>query len=309
MTGFVCYTGALAEYVARLGLKNGIRMLVSLAAHKMGLKPKRRAAALLECWTFFRYLNRERQVQVMAAAPNQFRLRCRVSEGRDSEVQMALRMPASLSSDSAVFDQIFVKHEYRHVVEWFSGIRPENIDTILDVGANIGCAALFFGARFPNARIYCLEPEAGNYQRLDLNLKLNPERNIGAARGAIWTRSCALRCIRDFRDGRESAYRFVESESGSDLAGDADAMDIQALSERAGFATVDLLKLDVEGAEATLLRDERFTGFLKSQVARIAVEVHEEFISIEEVRRVLGSVGFETGLVDEFVVGIKPIVS
>jgi hypothetical protein len=78
------------------------------------------------------------------------------------------------------------------------------------------------------------------------------------------------------------------------------------LKEKAGFAHVDLLKMDIEGGEAALLRDPRFQGFLREDVRRIAVEVHPEFIKLDEVIGVLESLGFQTKELTEFVCGIKP---
>src|SRR5688572_4216031 len=59
------------------------------------------------------------------------------------------------SSDEFTFRQIFVNTEYEFD---FVGT-PE---TIIDAGANIGLAAVYFINRFPGSKIICLEPEPEN---------------------------------------------------------------------------------------------------------------------------------------------------
>jgi FkbM family methyltransferase len=191
-------------------------------------------------------------------------------------------------------------------LEWFSRRCPEGkIITIMDVGANIGCAALYFITQFPDANIFCLEPEESNYQRLTLNIGLNKKKRIRCHQAALWTKACKLRCTHDFGDGKEWASRFVEPpEYGCD-ARDADAIDIAELLGKTGFGQVDLFKMDVEGAEAVLLKNPQFKDFLKEKVLRIAVEVHGEFIKTDEAIAVLKSLGFETNVVAEFVCAVK----
>src|SRR6516164_3678329 len=59
-----------------------------------------------------------------------------------------LRVP---SSDVQTYEQIFLHQDYQ-----FAVTRPPQ--TIVDVGANIGLASLYFANRFPQARILALEP-------------------------------------------------------------------------------------------------------------------------------------------------------
>jgi hypothetical protein len=45
--------------------------------------------------------------------------------------------------------------------------------TVLDLGANIGLTAVYFGRKFPNAEIVCVEPVPSNVKTLEINLQLN----------------------------------------------------------------------------------------------------------------------------------------
>ena len=43
---------------------------------------------------------------------------------------------------------------------------PERVRVILDCGANVGITALYFAWRYPNARIFCIEPDDQNFELL-----------------------------------------------------------------------------------------------------------------------------------------------
>jgi FkbM family methyltransferase len=289
-----------------VGLRETGILLVSILAVKMGTKTGKGLQRVLQRWSFFKSLDGEKSVQVLSAGAHEFRVSYGGIQPDDRRVEMALRVPMWDSSDSQVFEQIFLRKEYLQALEWFSRRCPAGeINAIMDVGANIGCAALYFTTKFPDANIFCLEPEAGNYQRLTLNLGLNRKKRIRCHQAALWTEARKLRCTHDFRDGKEWGSRFVEPpEDGCD-AQEADAIDIAEFLGKTGFGQVDLFKMDIEGTEAVLLKNPKFKDFLKEKVLRIVMEVHEEFIKTDEAIAVLKSLGFETNVVAEFVCAVK----
>src|SRR5438034_61021 len=67
------------------------------------------------------------------------------------------------TSDVETFEEVFVD---RHYEIPFADFSPR---TILDLGANIGFASVFFAARWPRARILAVEPAADNLGLLRKN--------------------------------------------------------------------------------------------------------------------------------------------
>jgi FkbM family methyltransferase len=300
------YLKNLATYKSLAGLKKTAALLVSILASKIKLPLSRQAQRLLQHWASFQLLGGQESVRVLSMTDSEYvvNYQARESEGI---LKFHLRAPISESSDILVFHQIFNNQEYQHVLDWFSAREPKtNIETILDLGANIGCSALFFWSRLPAAAILSLEPEASNFIRLQSNLNLNSTAKIKTHRAAIWTEACKLQCVHDFRDKKESSSRFVKALDNEPTGlQQTDAIKIQDIVRLSGFSHVDLLKMDIEGAEAGLFRNEGFQDFLAEKVVRIAVEVHEEFIKIKEVADILAAKGFRTGVVDEFLCGVK----
>ncbi len=72
------------------------------------------------------------------------------------------------TSDFSTFRQIFMDHEYD-----FKLLDVPNI--IVDAGANIGLASLFFAQRFPSAKIFALEPDHSNFEMLMKNTNRHPK--------------------------------------------------------------------------------------------------------------------------------------
>lgn len=123
--------------------------------------------------------------------------------------------------------------------------------TVLDVGANIGLYTLSVAARVgPQGHVLAFEPDPAAARRLRENVALNAFGNVTVVEAAA-TDAC----------GTLPLHRAGDSECSSlfdsGLAASASAVRVTTIDtevERAGLARVDLLKLDVEGAELHALR-------------------------------------------------------
>jgi hypothetical protein len=183
-TKILPYFQLLNNYRRFIGLGKVGGLLSSILLSKAGLRPQMESLRVMQRWEFFQRLSRERSIQPLVIGEHEFRVGYGESLSNDGKVEVALRVPFCDSSDTEVFDQTFIKKEYMQVLKWFSSIYPEGkIGTIMDVGANIGCTALFLCIQFPTASIFCLEPEESNYTRLQLNVSLNRQKKIKHFRG------------------------------------------------------------------------------------------------------------------------------
>lgn len=68
------------------------------------------------------------------------------------------------AGDIDIFYEIFYKKVYELP-------HSEDKQMIIDAGANIGFATLYFLSRMPNAIIYCIEPDPDNFTFLQKNLQ------------------------------------------------------------------------------------------------------------------------------------------
>lgn len=84
------------------------------------------------------------------------------------------------TSDVWIYREIIEDHEYEFTVK-------EDPKYIIDAGANIGMAAIYFANRYKHAKIIAIEPEADNFEILKLNV--SNYINIQAIKAALWNTS------------------------------------------------------------------------------------------------------------------------
>jgi FkbM family methyltransferase len=164
-------------------------------------------------------------------------------------------------SDPFFFGQIFLDQE-------FAPTRTLDVSSVVDLGGNAGLASVWFLNTFPRARVVTIEANPDNYSSLDANLHPYGERAT-VVKGGVWWRRTPLTLIRGQNEG-DACVREVLP--GDDPAGLMEGWDVPALMARGGFAQIDLLKIDIEGAEVDLLLKgaERWL----SQVRNLSIELH-----------------------------------
>jgi FkbM family methyltransferase len=162
------------------------------------------------------------------------------------------------TTDLLTFEQVFMRHEY--------GIKlPFSPRHIVDAGANIGLATIYFANRFPDARIIALEPEPVNFDLLLRNTQAYS--NVQAIRAGLWSRRATLSIENPADD--PWAFRVCEAETPE---GGLPAVTVEDLMARLGTEQLDLLKMDIEGSEREVLRA---SAPWIDRVNAIVVELHD----------------------------------
>jgi FkbM family methyltransferase len=213
------------------------------------------------------------------------------------------------TSDIPLWRQIIHLEEFAAVVHLLR--RP--VRTILDAGANIGLSSLYLAHAFPEARILALEPDGANHALLAHNLRDCSDR-VECVQGAFWPVDEELRMSAvQFRDGREWAGTVERSEGAeaaeaAEAAGGATTVEVltpDAADTRLGGQGIDLLKMDIEGAESEFFTDPDHARALLRPARAIAIEVHEESIHPHAVVRALDAAGFVVYPHRELLIGLR----
>lgn len=129
---------------------------------------------------------------------------------------------------------------------------------VMDVGAHVGYYTLLAAHLVgPEGRVYAFEPDPANYALLQRNIELNRFNNVVAIPKAIASKTAKLRLFRDSRGSdRHSLCR------RSTTATEEEYVEVQATSlddflETEGWPHIDLIKIDIEGAEPMALEGMR----------------------------------------------------
>jgi FkbM family methyltransferase len=165
------------------------------------------------------------------------------------------------STDFVVFQQVIVNRQYNFTLPF----TPENI---LDCGANIGLASLYFLKKYPGAQIIAIEPDKGNFEQMLKNF--NGEENIKPVLGGVWNKPIYLEVIDEYNMG---AFGFVCKELDSFKSDAVKAYSIDQIMKDYNLANIDLLKIDIEGAEQELF-SENYENWLPKTKC-IVIELHD----------------------------------
>ncbi len=134
---------------------------------------------------------------------------------------------------------------------------PEaNLEVILDIGANCGLFSLFANMRFPTAKIYAFEPSP--------QLQTVLTQNIGSRGVEIIKKAVAE------KDGIQTLFVNRRSQQTNSLIRDSvtpfadvvehvevEAVCLDTFLEQTGINSIDIMKVDVQGAESRVLRGGR----------------------------------------------------
>ncbi len=173
---------------------------------------------------------------------------------------IALRTQTS-DSDVELYKQVYIQGEHNYL--------PRNYKPkfIIDGGANIGLTVLFFSHIYPGAKIYAVEAETSNFELLKYNTYFY--QDIELFQKGIWDKDTNL-IVKDIGLGKCGFIVEETRETGKDVI---EAVTINTLLKQSGHQEIDILKLDIEGAEK-----EVFSGDCDDwlgNVGLLIIELHD----------------------------------
>lgn len=144
------------------------------------------------------------------------------------------------------------------------------IETIVDIGSNVGAAAIWFLGFAPQARIVCFEPAQQNYECLRHNL---------ASFSAAEAIPCGLYSSERTVALYHGVHQCMEHSmfASSETSTQSETIAIKRAStefDRLGLERISILKIDTEGCEMPILKDLGEKRL--SQVDLLYLEWHSE---------------------------------
>jgi FkbM family methyltransferase len=188
--------------------------------------------------------------------------------------------------DVLTLDQAFYQHVYEPP-QVIAGIlqRLDHPLRAVDLGANIGMWGLWLHGRFRVGHITALEPDPDNAAKHRRQIELNQL-------GSSWELVQAAATCADgpvvFATGQATTGRIGEP-------GQTGTVEVVGRDSFSLLDGIDLLKIDIEGAEWPLLADPRLSAI---EIPVVMLEYHPHGAPTsnpeEDARRALAGVGFET---------------
>lgn len=165
--------------------------------------------------------------------------------------------------------------------EYQRALSPEVYDTVVDIGANIGLFAIY--AYDKAKKIYCVEPFSKNVNNLSKTIVANELTNIALFRYAIMGEKKTGTVLHN------SKYSDIQiGKEGDEGAEKVGCITLNQFLDEIKADKVDLLKIDIEGAEAEVFDAPDFNLAAK-KIRRIIGETHS---TEKQVRHQLENNGF-----------------
>jgi len=164
------------------------------------------------------------------------------------------------SSDGDAFDQVFLRLQYDNPLNFTPRF-------IIDCGANVGMASLFFHKKFPHSKIVAVEPEKSNYDLLVKNVKEHQE--IEVIKAGIFHKNAEL-VVENNEERGNWGFTIKESKQ---INNSLKAITVDDIMKEYGQNEIDILKMDIEGSELEVFSENYHSWLSKTNV--IMIELHD----------------------------------
>lgn len=208
------------------------------------------------------------------------------------------------SSDAKVYQQVFRDQEYAEVCRLIKKHIAAKDISMIDGGANVGFTSIYVQKKIePEYQLHSIlvEPSEKNAEMIRINAGLQKINLFNIEIAGIHNRKGYLALSNSFRDGLEWSVQVKESTEVTTIQ----AVEITELINKYGYDIIDVLKLDIEGAEKGLFTDPEYAASFLKRVRIIAIELHPESIQPAEVLNILKNCSFNLSRFGELYIGIN----
>lgn len=219
---------------------------------------------------------------------------------RSSFHKAFLKSKYKLEGKIILFEKEFYYHWGGPFYDTYNEIFRDNIyefnttalkPIIIDCGANMGLSLLYFSRRFPNGKIIAFEPDETVLPFLEKNIKSQGLKNVELHKKAVWNEETEVSFYTDYGLGGRIGMGYKNQQPKV-----IKTMRLRKLLNK----SIDMLKIDIEGAEYTVLQD---CENLLYNVKHIFVEYHsfyDEEQHLEDILNILKRQGFRYHLRQSF---------
>jgi len=154
------------------------------------------------------------------------------------------------SSDMMLIYEILLKSKYKREYYFPEELKPK---VIFDIGGNIGITSVYLASLFPEAQIYTFEPLKENFEILKKNT--SQFNNIEVFNFGLGAKNGSFKLyLSDDEEnyGGVSFYSEVEGNMSEPYT-ECEVKNVNDVIQEIGVTSVDLIKIDTEGAEYDIL--------------------------------------------------------
>lgn len=155
---------------------------------------------------------------------------------------------------------------------------------VIDIGAHIGKYTLLASQK--SSLVIALEPDPSNFNMLKRNCELNKRNNVKIFNAAVSHIDGTVHLFL----GKDSALHTIVSRGSSSLSIPVNTLTLDSLVEMNKLKRIDLMKIDIEGAELLVLKRGKSKRALRL-TNLFVVEVHKEQY-FSQLKKLFSEYGF-----------------
>ncbi|MCC0727049.1 FkbM family methyltransferase [Clostridioides sp. ZZV14-6045] len=163
------------------------------------------------------------------------------------------------TSDIQVYKQIFIDNEYELNID----VNPK---VIIDAGANIGLATVYFKQIYPESLVIAIEPEKYNFELLKYNT--HEYKKMIPLQAALWNEDTFV----SVTDEGFGEWGFMTKECQDEDIDNVRSITIDKIMSEYNLHEIDILKIDIEGAEKEVFQNHEY-WLPKTKL--IIIELHD----------------------------------
>lgn len=171
------------------------------------------------------------------------------------------------SSDIEIIYEILLKKGKKSEY-WLPSCLSPNV--IFDIGGNIGITSILLANQFPNAKIFTFEPMKENFEILTKNINHYP--NVKAFNVALGDENKEIEMFLSDNSSNFGGGSLYEKGVNLNQTEKVQMMTVGTVLEKEKIDTVDIIKIDTEGAEYNILSS--FPKSILSNLTWLVGELH-----------------------------------
>ncbi|TAF46998.1 MAG: FkbM family methyltransferase [Sphingobacteriales bacterium] len=193
------------------------------------------------------------------------------------------------TSDYRVFNQVYIDEEYKPLLEIIKQLNFNKPLKIIDAGSNIGLFSHWISQNVEIDRVVSIEADTENFhfQKIYYSAKYKTILKL-----ALWGYSNKkLTLGSSFRGGEHWAKSIVQGDK--EKGNEVNSITLNDIYKQYfENEEIDILKIDVEGAEANIFAETNSYDVILKKTKILALEIHDEFKCRENIYNLLTNNGF-----------------
>jgi FkbM family methyltransferase len=223
-------------------------------------------------------------IKILKLVKNWLQMTVYLSKDDTKTPLLELRNGLKFYTNNNILDVIAVMENFEseNNHDYFKMANISSKPTIIDIGAHIGAFSIYAATKYPDAKIFCYEPDPHNYEKLIKNIKANNIDNIIPFNQAVGKVNGKTILYSDINGNFGTVGSTLVSKGPRSL--EIECITLENILKSNHIDECDFLKMDCEGGEYDILlnSNKQIFKFIKMIVLEYHVIPNHQVDELEK---------------------------